>query len=411
MEPNQETHALFGNRSAYEAKHALKRKTEEIRQSEKGELYGIHNEILRKAQEKAREFHVQTQGLNNRLIELGKTWVDLMGSSGNELNAKINEYIDQWAEIDRVFQNLESQQGDRPVENEGGENNEVQQLLSSFEKFVSQHSDLIARELKAGKDLAGVFYDNFYTEDIDRQLYKKGDPKYEAMRRAYEPEARRVLDKFLTLSEKYKKDAVPPISPGRNSIDNGWVYFKLNGGANPKEKRGRLYLNIQPENLAQFYENSLPVLQRGGLRVDAKISQNANPEDVNRYDKMVIYFNEADEAAMMSAMEQLYSQSPQIFMEGSPKFTVPLADSRGESMAGVSFGEEPGKAQRGQSFGDIRSKILADIYTSVQKDGYSVSEGRAQNDFQTACRKYGVDEDNPAFNTDQGFGMIKNQGR
>jgi len=218
------------------------------------------------------------------------------------------------------------------------------------------------------------------------------------------------VDRFLALSQKYQHDAVPAVSPGLKSIDNGWVYFKLNGGANPNGKRGRLYLNIRAEQLAKFYENALPVLQKSKLRVDAKIAQTANPEDVNRYDEMVIYFNGEDEAAMVSAMEQLYAQNAQIFLDGSPKFTVSLKDGRGKAMTGVAFGEEPRPDQGGKSFGDIRSKILAEIYSAAKKGNYPVSDQRAQRDFQVACQKFGVDGISPAFNSGQeSFRLIKNR--
>lgn len=410
---NQKTHALFSNRSAYEAKHLLTNRAEEVQQGEAQmeNLHAIHNEMLRQAEQKAKELRVTSQGLNDRLIDLGRLWQELVGSSGKALYGKINAYIDEWAEIDRVFQNLESQRtgGNQwresvPMVSEQREvtgENETQKLLKSFEDFVAKHPDIIARELKQGKDLAGIFYDNFYTEDVDNRLYKQGDPAYEAMRKTYQQEAKKVVDRFLILSQKYQHDTVPAISPGQKSIENGWVYFKLNGGANPSAKRGRLYLNIKPEQLVKFYENALPTLQKSNLRVDAKIAQTANPEDVNRYDKMVIYFNEEDETAMASAIEQLYTQNSQIFVDGSPKCATALMDRGEKSMTGVSFGEEPGPDQGGKSFGDIRSKILAEVYSATKKENYQVSDQRAQRDFQIACQKFGVDSNNPAFNAGQ----------
>ena len=421
---NQETYALFGNRSAYEAKHLLKNRAGQVQQGEAQveDLHAIHNEMLRQAQQKAKELEVATQGLNDRLIDLGRSWQELVGSLGNELYGKINAYIDEWAEIDGVFKSLESQRtgGNRQVQQESAprvseqretaKDSEIQKLLKSFEDFVAKHPDIIARELKQGKNLAGIFYDNFYTEDVDNRLYKQGDPAYEAMRKTYQQEAKRVVDRFLALSQKYQHDAVPAISPGQKSIENGWVYFKLNGGANPGAKRGRLYLNIRLEQLVKFYENALPTLQKSNLRVDAKIAQTANLEDVNRYDKMVIYFNEEDEAAMASAMEQLYTQNSQIFVDGSPQCTTSLTDSRGKTMTGVNFGEEPRSDQGGKSFGAIRSEILAEVYSAAKKGNYQVSDQRAQRDFQMACQKFGVDANNPAFNTGQeSFKLMRKQ--
>ncbi len=420
---NQETHILFGNRSACDAKHLLKDRAEEVQQGEAqaDNLHDIHYEMLRQAKQRAKVLRVTSQGLNDRLIDLGRSWQELVGSSGHELYRKINAYIDEWAVIDRVFKSLEAQQptGDKQQtrresvpqvseQREMTKENEVQELLNSFEDFVTEHPDIIDRELRLGKDLAGIFYDNFYTEDVDNQLYQQGDLVYETMRRTYLQEAKRVLDRFLTLSQKYQHDIVTAISPGQKSIESGWVYFKLNGGANPSAKRGRLYLNIMPEQLVRFYENALPTLQRSNLRVDVKIAQTANPEDVNRYDKMVIYFNEEDEDVLALAMEQLYIQNSPIFVDDIPKCTTPLIDSGGRSMMGVSFGEEPGPDQGGKSFGEIRSKILADVYSATRKGNYPISDPRAQRDFQMACQKLGVDSNNPAFNAGQeSFKLIR----
>ncbi len=196
----QETHALFGHRSAYEAKHLLKSRAEQVQSGEAQveDLHAIHNEMLRQAEQKAKELQVTSQGLNDRLIELGRSWQELVGTSGKELNGQINAYIDEWAEIDRVFQGLEAQRagGNQQArqesapraseKRESAKESETEKLLESFEDFVAKHSDIIAREQKQGKDLATIFYDNFYTEDVDHRLYKQGDPAYEAMRKTYQ---------------------------------------------------------------------------------------------------------------------------------------------------------------------------------------------------------------------------------
>lgn len=422
-EQSPEKHALFGDRSAYEAKHALKSQLEQTRShpEQAGNLHDVHNKLLDATRKNVARLSLESNQLNTRLIKLGGDWDKLVNSSGNDLNQKISAYIDSWAEIDRIFRQLEesAEKGTDAKQNapvklreskEIGTENAGEVLLKSFESFLEKHGALIEQQVKQGKKLERAIYDSFYSEDIDKQLYKDGNPQFEGMRKTYENETKRILEGFLKYSKNYENDAEPAIAPGPKSIEKGWVYFKVNGGVKPGAKIGRLYLNIKPDQLPAFYERTLPNLQKNKLRVDSKISQAAKAEDVNRYDKMVIYFDESDQAGVMSVIEAAHKQNATIFMDGAPKSTTQLKDSQGKEMVGVSFGEEPGKKANGLSFGDVRSEILAEVYREAKKNRYPLSDNRSKITMLKACEKYGVNPNNPAFNAgEDSFGVVRSK--
>ncbi|MBI4098712.1 MAG: hypothetical protein HY437_01605 [Candidatus Magasanikbacteria bacterium] len=275
---------------------------------------------------------------------------------------------------------------------------EPKKVLREFAAFVQKHQDLIARELKQGRKLPDIIYDNFYSEDIDNQKYREGDPRFEKMRATYQREAAQVLEKFLGLSRHYEGQKDPPIAPAKKSIENGWVYFKTFGGTHSDTQRGRFYFNIRPERLTQFYEAAVTAFANDGLPIEAKISRTANPGDMNRYDKMVVYCDEEYQRLVYEVIGKLHRENNDIFEVGGPKFTVPVEDERGKIMTGVAFGEEPGAEQGGHSFGDIRSKILTDVYRAAAHGRFALTDKRAVAAFEDACETYGVDPKKPAFN-------------
>lgn len=267
--------------------------------------------------------------------------------------------------------------------------------FEAFRSFASAHGPEIEAKVGQGHGLEDYFYDSFYSENIDHPLYREGDSQFGPMKAWYEKEADRVLQKFLQLAKRYEGHERPPIVPASHAIMSGWVYFRVNGGAESHAKMGRLYLNIQPARLPEFYEHCLPLFYQRNLRVDAKISRTAKLGDVNRYDKMVIYFNEGDEASLIQAVQELYQQNERLFIGGIPRFSAPLPNQEGAVMKGVGFGEEP--SQTGISFGQIRARILSEVYLRARKNGFSLDDSRARQVFWQVCQEQGVDPEKAAF--------------
>jgi hypothetical protein len=71
-------------------------------------------------------------------------------------------------------------------------------------------------------------------------------------------------------------------------------------------------------------------------------------------------------------------------------------------MQGIGFGQEP--RTKGGSFGDTRSKLLAEVWQDAKKQNLSISDPKFDFDssMEKSCRTYGVDSRNFAFNAAQG---------
>ncbi|HEU0050717.1 MAG TPA: T3SS effector HopA1 family protein [Patescibacteria group bacterium] len=285
------------------------------------------------------------------------------------------------------------------------------QELTSFFRFVQKYRNRIYAEAKSGKMYGDIFYDLYYTEDLDRSIFRDGDPKTEHIKRVYEKQAADVMNYFLEISRKYMHGKHPPISPSISSMRDGWIYFKLNGGAkvDREPNGGRIYLNVKPEYLPAFYKEALPRFYRAGVAVDAKISQKANAEDLNRLDKMILYFKETDEQKILAVVSELYQSHPEYFLDGTPHFTKPLRNVEGKPMKGVSFGEQPHFGGV-LSFGEIRAKILGEVFSVMEKNRIEPDDPRVQILFEHACKRFDIDPVSPAFNLGAGsFRLIRNQ--
>jgi hypothetical protein len=269
--------------------------------------------------------------------------------------------------------------------------------IASFQEFISLHGKELEQAMAKGVGASDFIYDKFQTEETDGQAFV-ADAGFARLKETYDHQAKALIDRFLSLSKKYEKDAVPRVSPGKKSIEKGWAYFKVNGGAinNKSEKLGRAYLNIKPENLVAFYEEAMPMFQQLGLAVDAKIAGSASVSNFNRSDKMVIYFNEKDEAGVLAAIEDIHQRNASKFLPQNPKFTAQLVNENGFVMDGVSFGEEPD--QGGASFGEIRARIMAGVYNDARQHGYAMTDARATDAFRRECTARGVDASEAAFN-------------
>ena len=278
--------------------------------------------------------------------------------------------------------------------------------LKDFQGFVIRHEKLIDETFqeakKRGRELSDVIYDLFYSEDIDAREYKN-DQRFADVKKHYDRAAKDLLDRFLALAKKYEQTPNPPIQASTSSIEAGWIYFKVAGGASRK-KMGRMYLNIKPEYLPSFYEAILPEFNKQGVGVDAKIPKTASLDDFNRKDKMVIYFDEHDQQKLLEIIQRFHQDNAHTFIPKTVRFAAEIVDDHGFVMGGVGFGAEPSKGEG--SFGDVRSKILAEVYP-ILKDRNALA-GKALETFLASCQKHGVDRTNPAFNNDpNSFSVIR----
>lgn len=271
---------------------------------------------------------------------------------------------------------------------------EKERAISEFGEYVEKHQAEIERELQRGRDLEEIFYHEFYNKKIDELEYNPDDPKVQELEKTYTAQVAKVRENLLR--ESQSEYGLMRLM----LIDNGyWLYCNVNGGLRNQTALGRLYFNLKPEYVAQFFSQVIYTFRNKGLHIQTKIPLKGNAMMFNRFDKMVVYFDAEEEKEVLQIIENLYHNDPKIFDKtGIPRFTAEVRDENGEIMTGIGFGEEP--IFRNESFGTIRSKILASVYLDAKYSGLSVIDPRFdfESSFRRACIKYQVNPQNPAFN-------------
>lgn len=266
-------------------------------------------------------------------------------------------------------------------------------IAGAAQSFAIRHETDIEKELKGGKgrSLKNIFYDDFYANNIDNLAYQEGSPEVARLKTDYDKSVETAKDRLQKAAEAGREIRVIP--------QRGWVFAQANKGLNRKEKIGRFYLNLKPEHTGDFFAQAAEEFGNAGLNVDMKIAETGNAGSFNRPDKMVIYFNEAEEQQAIQALEKLHHRNQQMFETGRPRFAARVSDSSGREMPGLGFGEEPSVAG-GKSFGEVRTEILAEVYSDAKLSGSSVSDPDFdfEASFRKACRMYNVDPANTAFN-------------
>ncbi len=270
--------------------------------------------------------------------------------------------------------------------------------LEAFAQFTEMH----AKEVEPfhGEDLENQIYGLFYAEDMDASLaydYREDDPDTQRLLRDM---ARVGYDTFTYLDAQ-KKERGLDIRPSV-SEDEAWLYCDVGEPVDRSNEIGRFYVNVAPEVVHQYYKVLLAEVYRAGIDARIKIPYKAEVSDLRRYDKLVMYVNELseeDETALLEIFEQLTATYDEHLEEGKPRMTMPVADAKGGTIKGVAFGQEPGG---GESFGGVRSKVLADVYTEARQRGVSVGDAQFDRDasYAEACARENVDPRTPALNAD-----------
>ena len=272
---------------------------------------------------------------------------------------------------------------------------ERERVIAEFKEYVKKHQGEIEKELQQGRDLDELFYHDFYNNNIDQPKYREDDAEVQKLAGEYSTQINAVRDNLLREAQGGR--ALTP-------IDNGyWLYCNVNGGFRNHAALGRFYFNLKPEHVAQVFSKTAEAFCDAGLHSQMKIPMVGDTEVFNRLDKMVVYFDAEEEQKVLQVLENLYGNNPEAFDEtGTPRFTAEVKNQRGEKMVGIGFAEEP--PFRNESFGSIRAKVLADVYLDAKHSGRSVFDPNFDfgASFRTACLKYQVDPQNPAFNIKRG---------
>jgi hypothetical protein len=274
--------------------------------------------------------------------------------------------------------------------------------IEDFKKFAVRHEAHITELIKSGK-LSDFIYFSFYHVDEDNKRYEAGSADFDKMRTGYEAAIRQIYPKLHRESRALNKES--DLEMGGDAY---WAGAFINEGQNKlKEPVGRFYVDINPEKLPQFFDEFIARARTEKLNLEVKIPRivsddESAEEKFNRYDKMVVYFPQSQDAAVLSIFESLHGRYEKDFLEERPRFTAGLKNSKGATMQGIGFGQEP--RMKGSSFGDTRSKLFAEVWQDAEKQGLSISDPKFDfnGSMEKSCRTYGVDSQNFAFNAAQG---------
>lgn len=283
-------------------------------------------------------------------------------------------------------------------------NDWVQPILDAFAQFSAQRQNEIQRELQQGFVLSDIIYDTFYAEDIAHQRYPEGSAVLASADATYKKSAAEVASNLMRLYETNKLNGDTSIVPNAVTLKGEWLYYDVHGGLENKKQptknnRGRLYIHIEPTLAPEFFEQALQRFAEHNVPMEAKISAKGGVENINRREQMVLYFDEKHSERVLGVMEMLYSLFEPHMIDDIPPCTAQLKHRTEQKMTGVSFAQDPAASQ--QSFGETRSIMLAELYTTASQQQFPLNSPQAREHFSRICLKYGVDPINPAFNIAQ----------
>jgi hypothetical protein len=189
-------------------------------------------------------------------------------------------------------------------------------------------------------------------KEIERDIVivKKGELRLYAQREKYLDETDQQAQTGDTVAVKMPK----------NRMQSGFYMAVGDKGFSrqqPEDTLVRIYFNLSPDGSVAVMESLTRGLNEVGIPFSFKVLY--NPQDYNRYDSGVLYFDRQDYATVMDIISGFYDRYRAHFKTEIPLFTKQLA-------VGLGLAEEPDRkfAER-ESFGMNRCQIIANGLLAV----------------------------------------------
>ncbi|MGL5796178.1 MAG: T3SS effector HopA1 family protein [Waterburya sp.] len=139
----------------------------------------------------------------------------------------------------------------------------------------------------------------------------------------------------------------------KNCVQNGFYVSVGNVRANLRQESNlvRIYFNLTPDGAVAVMGSLTQQLNEQDIPFDFKVLY--NPQDYQRHDSGVLYFDKSNYELVHQVLQQVYLENQQHFKAEVPLFTLQLAP-------GLALAEEPNQkfAER-ESFGMNRCQIIA----------------------------------------------------
>lgn len=166
----------------------------------------------------------------------------------------------------------------------------------------------------------------------------------------------------------------------KNFVQNGFYMAVGNAGAQSQDyteqppQTVRVYLNVTSDGATFVMANLTQQLNAGNIPFTFKVLY--NPEDYNRHDSGVLYFEKQNYEAVRLILQHVYVKNQVYFQPEIPLFTKPLA-------SGLGLAEEPdAKFATQESFGMNRSQIVANGLLEAWQKGDESPEARMSAIFE-----------------------------
>ena len=177
-----------------------------------------------------------------------------------------------------------------------------------------------------------------------------------------------------------EKDAVVgdkvAIKMPKNCVQNGFYVSvgnsRVNKTINPENNLTlvRIYFNLTPDGAVLVMGSLTQQLNTQNIPFDFKVLY--NPQDYQRHDSGVLYFDKNDYEEVNKILQQVYQENQSHFKAEVPLFTLQLAP-------GLALAEEPNQnfAER-ESFGMNRCQIVANGLLKTWYNNQNLPEAKIQ---------------------------------
>jgi HopA1 effector protein family len=163
----------------------------------------------------------------------------------------------------------------------------------------------------------------------------------------------------------------------KNCMQNGFYVSVGNARANLHQDGAglvRIYFNLTPDGAVAVMGSLTQQLNDSNIPFDFKVLY--NPQDYQRHDSGVLYFDKSSYQLVHQVLQQIYQENQQHFKSEVPLFTLQLAP-------GLALAEEPNQkfAER-ESFGMNRCQIIANGLLEAWNQGKNSPEEKMQAIFE-----------------------------
>jgi HopA1 effector protein family len=180
----------------------------------------------------------------------------------------------------------------------------------------------------------------------------------------------------------------------KNMMQNGFYMAVGDLGFNRQQAADtlvRIYFSLTAGGAIAVMNSLTQMLNESKIIFSFKVLY--NPQDYQRFDAGVLYFDKRDYATVSGILNLVYTQHRSYFLPHIPLFTKQLA-------MGLGLAEEPDlKFSERESFGMNRCQIVADGLLTAFDEGKDTSTERT-NAILVQFSKVGIDLQHPYLNSD-----------